>query len=120
MKEEKVKKAEKEVKEKKLLIVGENPNILKTKTIFKKTEFVEVLTAEDPVSAHKILERKTITHLVCEQNLGGTVSGIVFLNFWKQEFPKIEEGILTVNANYTEALSQHRQEISEEKNGEKT
>ncbi len=110
MKEEKIKKAEKEVKKNNLLIVGENPNKLKTKTIFPKIQFEEVLTAEDPVSAHKILEKKTITHLVCKQDLGGTVSGIVFLNFWKQEFPKIEEGILIVE------VQEDRQEQDQSEN----
>ena len=78
-----------------LLILDDEPMIVRLITRWFKKDFSEILYATTPVEAERLLASKRITHFVCDANLGpDQPQGIELINRWFPMYPDIEKAVL--------------------------
>jgi CheY-like chemotaxis protein len=90
-------------KNKNLLIVDDEPQMLRLMQRFLKNCFDEIFCITDPVAATGILENNKITHVLCDFDLDSTANGMDFVVLWRREFPFIERAVI-----FSGALNLHK------------
>ena len=86
-----------------LLVVDEEAQVCRLMRRCLGEYFDEIHTAAEPVSACRILEKKRVTHLLCELHLGGAMSGAELIQFARWEFPSIERAVIFTAGDLLEA-----------------
>ncbi|MCP4606902.1 MAG: response regulator [Proteobacteria bacterium] len=78
-----------------LLIVDDNPVVLKSLYSALRHEFSEVFTADNLSKAESVLQDKRVTHLICDQKLGESEPlGVDLIRNWRHQYPLICRGLL--------------------------
>ena len=77
-----------------VLFVDDEPNILKALTRICRSEGYEILTAETPEVAVRILESEPVAVVVSDQQMPGT-SGTTLLSRVRERFPDTVRILLT-------------------------
>ena len=78
-----------------LLILDDEPMIVRLITRWFKHDFSEIHYATTPVEAEALLASKRITHFVCDANLGpDQPQGIELINRWYPMYPDLEKAVL--------------------------
>ncbi|MBN2718339.1 MAG: hypothetical protein JXX14_21020 [Deltaproteobacteria bacterium] len=78
-----------------LLILDDEPMIVRLITRWFKKDFSEILYATTPHEAEELLDNRRVTHFVCDANLGpDQPQGIELINRWFPKYPNIEKAVL--------------------------
>ena len=78
-----------------LLILDDEPMIVRLITRWFKKDFSEILYATTPMEAEELLANKPVTHFVCDANLGpNQPQGIDLINRWFPMYPNIKKAVL--------------------------
>lgn len=78
-----------------LLVLDDEPSIVRLIIRSLKNEFSRILYAETPHQAEEILKNNYITHLVCDSNLGANQpTGAELIHNWHKKFCTIKKAIL--------------------------
>jgi len=78
-----------------LLILDDEPMIVRLITRWFKKDFAEILYASTPDEAEDFLNTRPVTHFVCDSNLGpNQPRGIELINQWYPMYPSIRKAVL--------------------------
>lgn len=84
------------------LVVDDEPLVQNTVVRMLRQSFDEVLTAINPAEADEVLEERSISHLVCDCNLGhGLPLGTELVPGWRALYPSIERVVVFTGADLT-------------------
>ena len=81
------------------LIIDDYDRVGRLISLLLETKFDEVIACSDPNAAHTILEKKRVTHLLCDYRLGADedevqVNGFQFAAFWRREFESLKRVVV--------------------------
>jgi len=78
-----------------VLLVDDEPLVLRSISRVLKRRFDVVLTASNQAEAEKHLEEHTVTHVVCDYHLGADQPrGTTLLSEWRGQHPGIERAVI--------------------------
>jgi ActR/RegA family two-component response regulator len=78
-----------------LLIVDDDPGVVRALTRSMGRHFGEVLSAASSRGAASILSEKNVTHVICDQKLGDKEPlGLDLVPLWRKDHPAIERAIV--------------------------
>ena len=83
-----------------LLVLDDEATVCRSLRRILSRSFDEILTAETPADAERILESRPVTHLLCDQLLGpGQPLGNDLAARWRPRYPSIEHVVLLTGAD---------------------
>jgi ActR/RegA family two-component response regulator len=78
-----------------LLIVDDDPGVVRALTRAMRRHFGGVVSAATSAAAVSILSQEKVTHLICDQNLGEQEPlGLDLVPLWRRDHPSIERAIV--------------------------
>lgn len=85
-----------------LLVVDDEPMIVRLIIRSFKNDFDEILYASTPDEAEQLLLNNHVTHFVCDNNLGpGHPAGNELINRWHSMFPELKKVVLFTGMDIT-------------------